>query len=392
MEASHEDRMQHLEEGTIHAWLDGALSADEQALVEQHVQQCAECASMVAEARGMIAGAARIVGALDIVPGGVIPKQRTGAPGSGSLWRSLRLTPFRAALAASLMIAAASVITVRQNATRQLDVAEFDSAVSVATPTSARPAPAPAPIASAPVPSAAAAQDLIAATPPATRTANAPAAVERSKVKAAAPSASQPVSGVVADAAPRREPAAAAALNEVVTTSALRTPISADSLGLREARRIAQDSRTDSTRANAAKATAGAAGQVVVADRTRMERATGLIMTSVPSMDVAGCYRVSRDSSAVLAALPERFALERSSATVPARSVIYAIDTAGRLDTTVIGTWRDLNTNSVLVNLTARNAQQPLTLAKTVDGFTVQPARTFAPSQPPRIVRTSCPP
>jgi len=115
-------------------------------------------------------------------------------------------------------------------------------------------------------------------------------------------------------------------------------------------------------------------------------------MTSVPSMDVAGCYRVSRDSSTVFAALPERFALERSSATVPARSVIYAIDTAGRLDTTVIGTWRDLNTNSVLVNLTARNAQQPLTLAKTVDGFTVQPARTFAPSQPPRIVRTSCPP
>src|SRR4051812_32564270 len=74
MEVLHGDRMQHLDEGTIHAWLDGALSPDEGAAVEQHAQQCAECASLVAEARGMIAGAARIVGALDIVPGGVIPK------------------------------------------------------------------------------------------------------------------------------------------------------------------------------------------------------------------------------------------------------------------------------------------------------------------------------
>ena len=103
MEALHGDRMQHLEEGTIHAWLDGALPADERAQVEQHVQQCAECAALVAEARGMIAGAARIVGALDIVPGGVIPKPRDAVRPSRSVWRSLHLTPFRAAMAASLI-------------------------------------------------------------------------------------------------------------------------------------------------------------------------------------------------------------------------------------------------------------------------------------------------
>jgi len=61
--------MQHLEEGTIHAWLDGALPAEESAGVERHVAVCTECASLVAEARGMIAGASRIVSSLDIVPG-----------------------------------------------------------------------------------------------------------------------------------------------------------------------------------------------------------------------------------------------------------------------------------------------------------------------------------
>ena len=76
--------MQHLEEGTIHAWLDGALPAEESAGVERHVAVCTECASLVAEARGMIAGASRIVSSLDIVPGGVIPKSSRATKSSGS--------------------------------------------------------------------------------------------------------------------------------------------------------------------------------------------------------------------------------------------------------------------------------------------------------------------
>ena len=42
--------MQHPEEGTIHAWLDGALPADEAAAAEAHVAGCSECAARVAEA------------------------------------------------------------------------------------------------------------------------------------------------------------------------------------------------------------------------------------------------------------------------------------------------------------------------------------------------------
>ena len=54
----------------------------------------------------MIAGASRIVSALDVVPGGVIPKSSRAKSSSGSLWRALRFTPSRAALAATLVIAA----------------------------------------------------------------------------------------------------------------------------------------------------------------------------------------------------------------------------------------------------------------------------------------------
>jgi hypothetical protein len=68
--------MQHPDEGTIHAWLDGALSTDESAALDTHVASCSECAAAVAEARGLIAASSRIVSALDIVPGGVIPARK----------------------------------------------------------------------------------------------------------------------------------------------------------------------------------------------------------------------------------------------------------------------------------------------------------------------------
>ena len=67
------DLNQHLDEGTIHAWLDGALSPDESARVEAHVNSCPECAALVAEARGLMAASSRILSSLDAVPAGVLP-------------------------------------------------------------------------------------------------------------------------------------------------------------------------------------------------------------------------------------------------------------------------------------------------------------------------------
>jgi anti-sigma factor RsiW len=67
--------MQHPDEGTIHAWLDGQLPATEAAAIDAHVAECRSCADAVAEARGLIAASSRILTTLDGVPRDVAPKQ-----------------------------------------------------------------------------------------------------------------------------------------------------------------------------------------------------------------------------------------------------------------------------------------------------------------------------
>ena len=73
--------MQHLDDGTIHARLDGALGADDAQGIDAHVSACGACADRVAEARGLIAASSRILMALDDVPAGVVPpaQARTAA-------------------------------------------------------------------------------------------------------------------------------------------------------------------------------------------------------------------------------------------------------------------------------------------------------------------------
>lgn len=110
---AHADR-EHLDEGLIHAWLDGALSVDVATEVQARAEGCAVCAARVAEARGLVAGASRVVGALDgSLPGSDAP---WGTPpvtptASGSLWRLLRVTPARAAIAATILIGIGITLT-----------------------------------------------------------------------------------------------------------------------------------------------------------------------------------------------------------------------------------------------------------------------------------------
>jgi Putative zinc-finger len=73
----------HLDEGTVHAWLDGQLPADDAARVESHAVGCATCQARVAEARGLIAASSRILTALDGVPARVVPERRRGV----QLWQ-----------------------------------------------------------------------------------------------------------------------------------------------------------------------------------------------------------------------------------------------------------------------------------------------------------------
>lgn len=97
--------MQHLDEGTIHSWLDGALSADEAARVEAHVAECPQCAAAVAEARGFIAASSRILTALDNAPRGVIPVVAPGKRVNPIVWR----------IAATVLVVAAGSLVVVQN-------------------------------------------------------------------------------------------------------------------------------------------------------------------------------------------------------------------------------------------------------------------------------------
>ncbi len=63
----------HVDEGTIHTWLDGAFDAAAASVVQTHVDACATCRAAVAEARGFIAGASRLTRALDVVPSKIVP-------------------------------------------------------------------------------------------------------------------------------------------------------------------------------------------------------------------------------------------------------------------------------------------------------------------------------
>ena len=71
--------MEHLDEGTIHAWIDGALDTKQSGEIDAHVAKCPACSAAVAEARGLIAASSRILNALDDVPGGVVPKRVPGS-------------------------------------------------------------------------------------------------------------------------------------------------------------------------------------------------------------------------------------------------------------------------------------------------------------------------
>lgn len=91
--------MNHLDEGTIHAWLDGGLSAAQSAEIDAHVNGCAECSAKVAEARGLIAASSRILTALDDVPANVVPK-----PAVAPLRRRRSIAPWVSGLAAAAIL------------------------------------------------------------------------------------------------------------------------------------------------------------------------------------------------------------------------------------------------------------------------------------------------
>lgn len=107
------------DEGLIHEWLDGELSPEESARVERLVAEDPEWGAAAAEARGLVAASSRILGALDAVPGDVLPQGSRAAP---ALTAPARTAPSRATftarpwmkVAAGLVLVAGTAYTLRE--------------------------------------------------------------------------------------------------------------------------------------------------------------------------------------------------------------------------------------------------------------------------------------
>jgi hypothetical protein len=132
------DMNAHLDEGMIHAWLDGELAPDESARVEAHAQGCPDCAALVAEARGLIAASTRILASLDAVPADVIPGidrdadqlavLRARKNAASRRWWSDR----RVVAAATLLFIAGTFSVVWRASSNQPQLAESSSAAPTA--------------------------------------------------------------------------------------------------------------------------------------------------------------------------------------------------------------------------------------------------------------------
>jgi hypothetical protein len=350
--------MQHFDEGTIHAWLDGALPADEQTLIEIHVRECAECAALVAEARGMIAGATRIVSALDGVPAGVIPK-RPAPVARRTVWQSLRLTPLRAGLAASLMIATASVFVIRRGPAAAVPEVERAEVAPTVAPVSA---PAPVTVASSEPTRSAAKRS------PTTKAAGAIAAApSRAAEDTVHVAMTQPAS-----VAPR-------AANEVAEPTA--------KVADARAREAAPAAREDSSRVepavvaasarNAFAPSAGARPALFDAVAEQPEAAARLF---------AGCYRVARDSSALFADIPEHFALDRVGTAPSVRNVVRAVNPNGVMDSTLpSATWELRARGAVTVSWKGRGDSELLHLTA-LPGGQVSGVAAFGSQAKPLVV------
>lgn len=399
--------MQHLDEGTIHAWLDGALPSDEQMLIEQHVRECRDCAVLVADARGMIAGASRIISTLDNVPGSVIPAKRPVAPAkaNANLWRSLRLTPFRAGLAATLMIAAASMFAVRRGTIGEI------AAPAVQSRSDDRPArPASAPLA---LPPAAAPAPVVATT------GAAPAATGRTqevrKASAAAPrrdTISAPaadVAAAVVAAAPPPPSSANVARDEVARADVAKTktaaPVAQPPQPMADARMATARERVDSMSrslgtADSARSARGALGGAGAFAQTAQSKPTQLMEVVTTSAKDAslqaaplflGCYRVDRDSLGPLSALPERFALDQTGSPPGVRNVVRFVKSNGEMDTVQPNaTWQSLPRSLAMVTWTVGAQPMVLRMGLGARGTVVATADVDGGIRSVQLIRTAC--
>jgi hypothetical protein len=295
--------MTHIDEGTIHAWLDGQLDATRAREVETHVASCAQCSDAVAEARGLIAGSSRVLLALDDVPGGVVPATSKAAPPKPPRrkWQAAKWVTSVSALAAAVIVA---VVLRQSSQSETANVAIHDS-----NRTSPVAAAAPA-----------AGETSTASTAPATLRSAGPAEPARVATQQLA-HADTRTSGRIAAAQPR-------ALNDALAQrGAVAGGFSAASgAGVASTTNQAKATNAEVTQAPPATVMADAAGQrpssAVSADERKMDVAAPVVV---------GCYAVSarqRDLESASARAPATVPLTAQKSSRAAPSSAAAADYA----------------------------------------------------------------
>jgi anti-sigma factor RsiW len=307
--------MQHLDEGLIHAWIDGELPPDEAARVEAHAKTCAECGALVAEARGLVAASSRIVSALDVTPGGVLPAFGQKPRRS---W-STRHTGW--AIAATLVIAAGTLITVhgRVNEPEMLTAVDTTTLAvkPVATPVAAPPIASPV---SPPV-------RRIASAGTENRVAREPAAARRDRQVASAPD----------PATPPREAAAAPVISAPVLTARVDSAVKAAAAttidSVRSAPLVAPTNQIASVGGGVAGGGRSGAGRAMTRAKVQSsavapQRALAASADMSAPSAFAGCYEVDES----IDVLPKRFALITSPLSALGRGEVRYVDSTGAVD------------------------------------------------------------
>ncbi len=139
--------MSHLEEGVLHALLDGEIASAELPPIQAHLATCAECRASLDEARALRGEAEALVETIQL------PEETAGAAAP-----RLRPTPRpawgrRLAWAASLLLAAGLGYTVRPLGPGRQGIAVLSDAPAAVASEQSVPAAAPEPTAPAPAPS-----------------------------------------------------------------------------------------------------------------------------------------------------------------------------------------------------------------------------------------------
>lgn len=403
--------MQHPDEGTIHAWLDGALPPAERSALEAHVASCAECAAAVAEARGMLAAASRILSALDDVPGGVIPAPADATrvtPGRASA-AEVRPFRFRAArwqVAAGVMIAVAGSWLVMRN-----DGARDMVEVNTADTSVAEVAPAAEPV----VPERAGGVERVAASAPAAASPRAGRPGSRTEATTSAPGGSALATGSGGGtgdalgnvaATPRRADVGGG-------TSVPGYALAGQAASIGAAAQVTFDSLLAIDSAHTGRISQSLGENVIVAEQQKsmagVARARRVAPSSAPTpppgtpppapasadmavealrqesvsvpaaIAAAGCYAVDAvrwspplADSVVQSVFPQRFVLEGPSGS-PADSggqwLARPVASGGGVPSRVSGSWSLLGTDQLRVRFDGDAGRAALTLARSIGGW-----------------------